>query len=618
MKRLLPYIAPLLAFVLLICFEQDYLYRAQELSLFLPTPLFLRQCMVASGGLLTWTGAWLTQFFYVPALGTAILCLLWAALIFLLQNTFRLPRQWMLLTIIPVACLLLTVTDLGYWIFFLKLRGHLFDATVGSIVVVLLVFIYLHMPKRFGLRAAFVVVTACAGYPLFGFYALWAVGLMGVVGAFSRCEGTGVRESGVQRYGGTGLRRFGNLLLALLLILAVPLACYYLLFHETPLVNIYWTALPVFCHKGVRYFAYNTPYILLVASTVVMALFYSRERTEKPLALRWKWVQAVLLAAMVAGVAVFWYKDDNFHRELSMMRSIEQQDWQQAVATSADVTGEPTRAICIMRNISLARLGRQGDEMFTYPNGAKRPNSPFPIKMVDTMGRLIYLQYGVVNYCYRWCMENGVEYGWTVEKLKLMAKCSLVNREYAAAQKYLSLLRKCIFQKKWVKKYTEYVHHPQLIGRDRELRAIINMQREDNFLTSDMAQIEQFLMEHFTTAQSSNPVLQEQILVAAMQTKNPSLFWQQLMLYSRIRNNQPLPRHYQEAACLFGHLQHIDMSLIPFDEQVKKDYDDFSRIVGELQRQGRSLDGIRPLVYDRFHTTYFYDFYFNRYNFIEQ
>jgi hypothetical protein len=144
------------------------------------------------------------------------------------------------------------------------------------------------------------------------------------------------------------------------------------------------------------------------------------------------------------------------------------------------------------------------------------------------------------------------------------------------------------------------------------------MQREDNFLTSDMSQIEQFLMEHFTTAQSANPVLQEQILVAAMLTKNLSLGWQELIRYAQIHGSRPLPHHYQEAACLFAHLQQMDTSQMPLDAQVTKDYDDFSRTLNYYQQQGVSLKALRPMLYDRFHTTYFFDFYFNRYNFMEQ
>ena len=117
---------------MLAVFESDLLYTAQEHNLFLNTPLFFEQQMVRAGGLLTWAGCYLTQFFYYPLLGAGVLGLLWAFLMWLLKHTFRLADEWLVL--VPVACLLLTIVTLGYWVFFLKLPGALFDATLGAIV----------------------------------------------------------------------------------------------------------------------------------------------------------------------------------------------------------------------------------------------------------------------------------------------------------------------------------------------------------------------------------------------------------------------------------------------------------------------------------------------------
>ena len=79
-----------------------------------------------------------------------------------------------------------------------------------------------------------------------------------------------------------------------------------------------------------------------------------------------------MLVCMVYGVWHFWYKDDNFHHELRMQRCIEQADWEGVVEEGEKQDGEPTRAIVMMRNLALSRLGRQGNEMFLYKNGSKR------------------------------------------------------------------------------------------------------------------------------------------------------------------------------------------------------------------------------------------------------
>lgn len=468
-KRLFPYACLTAVFLILVITEGDLLFRLQEQNLFLHTPLFFEQQMVKAGGLLTWAGCYLTQYFYYPMLGAGILCLLWALFMWMLSRAFRIPQAWMPMALIPIACLLLTIVDLGYWVYYLKLPGHAFDATIGCIVAVGLVWIYRLLPQRFGLSTLFIVCTTCISYPLFGFYGLLSAVLMGVLAWRTK-------------------RRLADSAAALLSVIAIPLLCYQYVFHETNLVNIYWTALPVFVLRQESYGAYNLPYVAIVVSVFLMAVGFPKKE--------WKWIQAMLLTATVGCVVMFWYKDANFHSELSMQRSIEQQDWEQVLKTAKDVKGEPTRAMCMMQNLALYRLGRMGSEMLDYPNGAKRPNAPFPIRVVHTQGKQLYLQYGIPNYCHRWCMEDGVEYGWSVEKLKLMTKCALLNNEPVAAMCYVNLLSKTDFNKEWAKQYKAYIQSPELIMGDKELGPILPLLREDNFLTGDQSQLEMFLIEH--------------------------------------------------------------------------------------------------------------------------
>lgn len=486
--------------VLLAVLEGDVLFRIQEQNLFLHTPLFFRQCMVTAGGLLMWMGAYLTQFLYYPMLGAGLLCLLWAFLMWLLGRTFHLPDQWMPITLVPVACLLIANVDLGYWIYYLKLRGYFFDATLGAIAAVGLTWAYRCLPKKAYLRTLFVPIATTIGYVLFGFYGLWAAILMGI---------TAWRKDS---------RRMMDGLLAVASVIIVPLVYYHVLFHETNLVNIYWVGLPVFAFRQESFFAYNLPYIVLVVS--IMLIGYSGKLLGYSKKLKVNPISYSLL--IIPCVAVCWYKDDNFHREQSMYRSIEQSDWEQVLKTAKGAKGEPTRAMCMMQNLALFRLGRQGDEMFNYPNGAKRPNAPFPIRIVHTQGKMLYLQYGVVNYCYRWCMEDGVEYGWTAAGLKMMAKCALLNREPQAAQRFLNLLKKTDFNKDWAIQFQTHLQTPWQITKDKELGAIIPLLRKDNFLTADQSQIEMFLIEQILSTPGTTREQQELARLTMYYYKNNS------------------------------------------------------------------------------------------------
>ncbi len=57
--------------------ENDFLWKLQEQNLFLDTSLFFEERMAVPGGLLSWVGTYLTQYFYNPWMGVTRLCLLW-------------------------------------------------------------------------------------------------------------------------------------------------------------------------------------------------------------------------------------------------------------------------------------------------------------------------------------------------------------------------------------------------------------------------------------------------------------------------------------------------------------------------------------------------------------
>ncbi len=457
------------------------LYQLHEQNLFLHTPLFFEQQMIRAGGLLTWTASFLTQFFYYPMLGAGLLGLLWAFLIWLLRRTFALERS-MMLTLIPITCLLITITNLGYWVYYLKLPGHAFAATIGTMVVVGLGWLFRSVPQRYFLPQVILLLTAIFGYPLFGFYALWAVALMAAMAWAD------------------GQRRVVTTLLAVLTIASVPLMGYHTIYHQTNIAHIYWAALPVYARNQESCVTYYLPYLILVGST--FGLLYFRQKRYSLL------VRSVVLTGVVLSTIIFWFKDGNFHREMSMVRCMEQQQWKELLAIAKANKKEPTRAICMMKNLALFRLGQQPDQLFAYPEGDRRPQAPFSVRMVHTVGKQLYLQYGVVNYCYRWCMEDGVEYGWTVERLKLMALCSILNKETVAAQRFLNLLKKTTFCRSWAKHYEQCLRNPQLVYRDPLLAPILPLLRQDNFLTADQSQLELFLFEQIMSSPGDTKELQ--------------------------------------------------------------------------------------------------------------
>ena len=568
----------------LLFFEADLLWKLQEQNLFLDTPIFFKEQMVVPGGLLSWAGTWLTQLFFYPWLGTLVLCASWLLLMWLVKKAFALPNEWTPLALVPVCLLLLTIVDMGYWVYLLKLPGHAFVGTLGTIAVVALLWAFRALPQRWGLRLVFIGVTAFVGYPLyplFGIYGIAATLLMGLY---------------IWRFDQPLWQKITGSLLALAGAALVPLLCYHYAYHETNIANIYYAGLPLYFLQE-EYHAYYLPYYGLALFFVVMVLLrLDGVKRFKRIA-----TQAIVLGALAFAVFNYWYKDENFHHELRMQRCIEQNDWQGVVDEAALQKDEPTRAIVMMRNLALSRLGRQADEMYLYPNGSKRYEAPFNMRLMLCVGPMIYYHYGMINYSARLSTEMGVEFGWRVENLKLLAKCALLNKEEGRARKFLNLLKHTTFYGSWANSVRE---------KD-ELNTVARMMHYDNFLSGDNGYVEQFLMKRLAESTSKDDALfQEQALLATLWTKDNKQFWYHFRDYLELHPNARIPRYIQEAAYLYGKLEGREMiDQMPIDPMVKQSFENF---MGAAQNYNHMEADIVREGMKGYSDTYYYDYYLMR------
>ena len=592
MKRFIPLTTWLVALLIiagaLLMFESDFLWKLQDQNLFLNTKLFFNEQMVVPGGLLSWMGTYLTQYFYYPWLGTVLLSLCWLLMMWFTKRAFRLSNQWSALTLAPVALLLLTIVDIGYWVYILKLPGHVFVGTLGTTAVAGLLWAFRALPHRCGLRLIFIVITAILGYPFLGIYGLGTTLLMGLF---------------IWNLEQPLWQKITGSVLALAGAAFVPQLCYHLVYYQTNLANIYYAALPLFFVTE-EYHAYYLPYYGL---TLFFVLMVTGEGLCKHITLGkfQKWIvlgtQVLLVAGLAWGVSHFWYKDENFHHELKMQRCIEQNDWQGVVAEGALQQDEPTRAIVMMRNLALSRLGRQANEMYLYRNGSKRYEAPFDMRLMLCVGPLMYYQYGMLNYCNRLSTEMGVEFGWRVSNLKLLAKCTILNKEDSEARKYLNLLKHTTFYADWAEKAREM----------EELKMVAHMMHYPNMLTSDGGNIEKFLMNRLAECTyADDSYFLEQTLLASLYTKDMGQFWYHFQDYSNLHPKDPMPRYFQEAAYLYGKLEgrpYIDQ--MPFDQSVKQSFESFMQAAERFDDTDveYAREGLKAFCH-----TYYYDYYLMR------
>ena len=590
---------------LLLSYEYHVLWKIQEQSLFLDTPLFFQQQMVVPGGLLTYMGCFLTQLLYYPVLGVVVLCLLWGLLMWMMQRTFKVSQRWAPLLIVPVAMLLAANVQMGYWIYPIKLKGWYFDATVGVMVIVALLWLFRILSAHRIWRRGLLVMTTIVGYPLFGTYALAATVLMALW---------------CWRLDKDRWQALADSLLGLLTVAAIPLMYYQYVYYQTNMVNLWWTALPIFKIIETNQ-EYYVPYALLGACLLILTIGkWDREpikpikstktkKSPKPQKPKLSWQTVIVVGVLVAtvyGVWEMWMKDENFHREAAMMHYAEETRWEEVLEEAAQQQDIPTRSIVMMRNLALSRLGRQGSEMYQYVNGSKKPASPFAPPSSMIVGDMIYYNYGLMNDCHHMCIEAGVEFGWRVQHLKYLARCGLMAGETNVMYKYTEMLKHTLFHSQWAE-HLETLLQPELRKKDKETGPVTHMMHYPDAVGADNGYAERYLMNHLAVMDSDDPYFQEQCLLATLWTKDSNLFWPRFAKYLSQHQGEPIPRYYMEAAYLYSVLLKNAPFQIPVDEGTKRTYQELDK---QLQRfDDRDLDEVRKALYPLYGDTYFFEYF---------
>ncbi|MCR4995034.1 MAG: DUF6057 family protein [Bacteroidales bacterium] len=605
--------------------ESELLLRAQELNLWLPTGLYWKTLMQYPGGAASWFATYLTQFFFYPWLGVAILCGLWLMICALLAWIYRLRGPWIALTVLVPLALLACFTQTGYWVYYQKLQGHLMVPTVGVLFATLSLAVQrlsdMFLPSRIArwLRLIWMGTVCIVGYPFFGAWALGATGLL--------CLPQREKETGAFNI------RFSVLtvILAIILIAAVPQIYYQQLFEMTKRAYVYVAAMPSLRYGKDSFEQYRWAYYAIILAFLILFIA-SLLREGSALAGKLRpWMRLVLvlvlLCVAVFGVRATWYHDTNFQKELAMNRAIEELDWERVLTIARQPSDvKPTRQIVMYKNLALFRLGRAANEMFFYPEGAVQQNAPWRVRMTQIGGKLIYYHYGKENFCYRWCMEDGVEFGWKVETYKFMARTSILNHEWTVARKYLNLLKKTTFHRAWAEHYEKYLATPEAFDLEKleasvkaekplldeeglkEFEPIMHLMTYPDRLDGDNTLVEMYLLQTFAKGNGDDPYFQEMTLLCALIMKDINLFWPRFMRFATMHPDLHMPLHYQEAAYLYGHLENkVDISHMPFDQNVRDTYARFMKFneqCGPMSEEQKAV-----AFYPQFGNTFYY-FYF--------
>ena len=641
------------AFIYLYVKNGDYLYACQEHSIWLNSSTFFHDSLRVVGGLSQWVGRYLTQYFYYPWLGSLLLIVLWCLIYILTVKLFNLRGSKSIFALAPCVLLLCSEIYLGYWLYYLKQPGYWFVYSFA--ILVMLVGLYIGSFVRGSLRPVFIVIYCIALYPLIGFWSLSGVAYIAISDMFTKSR-----------------IKYLSLLLAILCIIVVPLI-YYNVF-TTHIKSDSWTQLfPLF--QLDRYVERNkhVPFIVISLLPMLYILFDRLGKTSGKLSsiLCFKGKLRVILTVLLfigyyLSVSYSHFDNDNYHAELRMYRLLGDCDWagvleesqKDVIASNSkgEVPKGHTREMILFQNIALLNEGTIGDNMLKYCNITTPPvvvtqrksaqhlsedkeklsesdiadlngdleRDSLRVNICNTVGPLLYFFYGKCNFAYRWCVENGVEFSFRVDDYKNMIRCAMMSGEDKVAGKYIDILRKTTFHKKWADERLAMLHDRNLYTSSLEYQNVYPLYSSfKNALDGDQGLVEMYLINYFCHMNSDNKKFQEATLAFALINKDISLFWPRFFKYANLHEHEHMPIHYQEAAYLFGTLEHeVDISKMPFDKRlINNRYESFTKMTSRLMQQYSSQyqndeKGLTRRVgqecYSMFGDTYWWFYYFSR------
>lgn len=558
---------------MLVGINDDVLITAQDRNYFTNDALFFTEHIARPFGFFQYIGSYLTQYFFYPAAGAALLILMWAVSVMAGIKAFRLQGMWKALMIVPVACLLTSVVDLGYWIYCLPIPGYWFSQTTAFVCTMLLLWAANATPRR--MRIVWYVVVGFVGFPVFG----WFSYLFALCLALSQWR---KGESTPTWIDGSGMT----------LAAVAPLVFNALLYDKIPIDDVFAAGFPEFTNATDSTLRPAIPFYVMVAAMVITSLGGVMPKVKRVPA-----AAACAVVGIIAGAAVWsaMFKDDNYHYEMQMTQATEKNDWQTVISV-AEKTKTPSRTMVMLKNIALLNKGQLGTRSFELGNDGIEINNPdhLNLSIMHIASPLIYYNYGEVNYAMRWCMEFAVVYGFSPYYVKTLAQCAKATGETKLMDKYTDMMHRTTFYKDWLP-----------LAPSATVRELKN---NPDALANDENNCERYLISSLSKRRSEKSlVVSEVALFYSLITRSHKDFWPSFYSYLMNFKGNQVPVSYMEAYCLFNDKAPVDFPVkLSVPEQISDNYKYFWQQGNQYAHQGMDEAGVREAMRDYWSGTYWW------------
>ncbi|WP_288651188.1 DUF6057 family protein [uncultured Parabacteroides sp.] len=263
-------------------------------------------------------------------------------------------------------------------------------------------------------------------------------------------------------------------------------------------------------------------------------------------------------------------------------------------------------------NMALAQKGLLGDRLFHYDQ--KGPQS-----LLASWDRTYYMScllsdlhymIGDISLSEGYAMEGLTlaKRGGSPRMLQRLVKISLIRRDFALADKYLDILGRLPGYRRWAEKYAGYVLHPERIGRDEELAVkTVPAFRPDNLLC--LIDIDSLWSGHLSEP-GVNRVAWEYVGCSYLLAKEMEKFKTFLSRAGTFVQGRSLPIHFQEAALVLAVEDLSVLDRVAVRSEIVQRYKQFQKDILKLKN---SSDGLSWL-YQQYGDTFWFYYYCKKLN----
>jgi hypothetical protein len=544
----------ILLFLYFVIFNKYHILYLEQNQLFIWSLDFLKEQFSLSGGLPLYLGSFFTQFFISSWLGAFIYTLNAFAVFVLSFYIFKKHNfENIVLSLVPVWLLVILQSN----------ESFAFGQAVGFLLLLSYFALYVSINKSRS-RYSFFFVGWPFFYLLTGGFSIPLVLLCVLHELLFRKEKI----------------RYIITVLYVLTGVLVPYLSAHLIFYIQPDKIFTYPVISglhsIFLYALILLFVW-TPLIILAG------FLLDKVKSLKNRLLPWS-ITKVLAGTVIIVLMAFVVYKRAYNKMTEMMLGIDhyaqQAEWNKVLKLSDRYPGYNTLVI-YYTNLSLYKTGKLMDKMFNYPQiGSQGLRLKWQRNLNLFFGGEVFSQLAYNNESIHWAFEALVAKGLNPRSLKKLSVAFIVNGDYDIAGKYLSLLNRTIFYRKWAQQHIRYLSDPNLAEKDPEISQDLNLVVRSNFFSEvDGMNLLDLLKNH-----PENKMAYEYLLASLLLDRDLNDF-AKVVLNLKYYGYNRMPLHIEEALIFYNFYE--NQKIVPegysFRQETINRFNDYAKIYTRLR-----------------------------------